>query len=285
MVQSLVSGLLAGGGYALIGVCIVIMYRAVRVVNFAQAAIGTFGAFIAVEVYASGWAYVPAMLVGALGGAAIAAICGLIMSQFFAESSTEARSTVAIAMLVALLTLGFRAFGRDPRNFPQLLGGSKVHILGVYVGASTIVTVVGAIVLALLITVFLDRTKAGVRIRALSERPQAAELLGVPARWLSVAAWTFAGFVATVGLMLIAPTRQSDFFSLGLIVLPAIAAASLGLFRNLWLAVVGGLLIGMLQGMTNYWQSVAPYSDAVPLAVIAVVLIWSQRKEVWDAAR
>jgi branched-chain amino acid transport system permease protein len=285
MIQSLVSGLLSGGGYALIGVCVVIMYRAVRVVNFAQAAIGTFGAFIAVQVYATGWAYLPAMLVGALGGAAIAAICGLIMSQFFAESSTEARSTVAIAMLIALLTIGFRVFGRDPRNFPLLLPGHSLHIAGVSVGASTIVTVVGAILLAFLITQFLDRTDTGVRIRALSERPQAAELLGVPARWMAVAAWTFAGFFSTVGLMLIAPTRQSDFFSLGLIVLPAIAAASLGLFRSLWLAVAGGLLIGMFEGMTNHWQSVAPYSDAVPLAVIAVVLVWSQRKEVWDAAR
>jgi branched-chain amino acid transport system permease protein len=285
MLQSLVSGLLSGGGYALIGVCVVIMYRTVRVVNFAQAAIGTFGAFIAVQVYGSGWAYIPAMLLGALGGAAIAALCGLLMSRFFAESSVEARSTVAIALLIALLTLGFRVFGRDPRNFPELLTGHRLHILGVSVGASTLVTVGGALLLALVITQFLDRTHVGVRVRALSERPQAAELLGVPAQWLAVGAWTVAGFFSTVGLMMIAPSRQSDFFSLGLIVLPAIAAASIGLFRNLWLAVAGGLGIGMLEGMTNYWHSVAPYSDAIPLAVIALVLIWSQRKEVWDAAR
>jgi branched-chain amino acid transport system permease protein len=285
MVQSLVSGLLSGGGYALIGVCIVIMYRTVRVVNFAQAATGAFGAYIAVQVYGSGWAYVPALILGALGGAAIAALCGLIMSRFFAESSTEARSTVAIAMLIALLTIGFRVFGRNPRNFPEILTGHRLHVAGVSVGASTLVAVGGAILLAVVISLFLDRTGAGVRYRALSERPQAAELLGVPAQWLAVGAWVFAGFFSTVGLLLIAPTRQSDFFSLGLIVLPAIAAASLGLFQNLWLAVAGGLLIGLLEGMTNYWQSVAAYSDAVPLAVIAVVLIWSQRREVWDAAR
>jgi branched-chain amino acid transport system permease protein len=285
MVQSLVSGLLSGGGYALIGVCIVIMYRTVRVVNFAQAAIGAFGAYVAVQVYEQGWAYVPALILGGLAGAAIAGICGLIMGRFFAESSTEARSTVAIAMLVALLTIGFRVFGRDPRNFPEILTGSKVHVAGVSVGGSTLVTVGGAILLAFVISQFLDRTEAGIRLRALSERPQAAELLGVPAQWLAVGAWTFAGFFSTVGLLLIAPTRQSDFFSLGLIVLPAIAAASLGLFQNLWLAVAGGLLIGMLEGMTHYWQSVAAYSDAVPLVVIAAVLVWSQRAEVWDAAR
>jgi branched-chain amino acid transport system permease protein len=285
MVQSLVSGLLSGGGYALIGVCIVIMYRTVRVVNFAQAAIGTFGAYITLQVTGQGWPYIPALLLGALVGAGVAAICGLIMGRWFAESSTEARSTVAIAMLIALLTLGFRAFGRDPQKVPEVLTGTRVHVLGVYVSASTLITVVGAALLAFVISRFLDKTDVGVRVSALSERPQAAELLGVPAQWLAVGAWTIAGFISTVGLVLIAPTRQSDFFSLGLIVLPAIAAASLGLFRSFWLAVAGGLLIGMLEGMTQYWSSVAPYSDAVPLAVIAAVLIYSQRGEVWDAAR
>jgi branched-chain amino acid transport system permease protein len=261
------------------------MYRTVRVINFAQAGIGTFGAFIAVQVYASGWAYVPAMLLGALAGAAIAAICGLIMSQFFAESSIEARSTVAIAMLIALLTLGFQVFGHDPRNFPQLLGSDSVNILGVAVSASTLATVGGAVLLALLISQFLDRTHMGVRFRALSERPQVAELLGVPAQRLAIGAWTLAGFVSTVGLMMIAPSSQSDFFSLGLVVLPALAAAAVGLFRSLWLAVAGGLGIGLFEGMVNYWPSIAPYSDAIPLVVIVVVLTWSQRQEVWDAAR
>jgi branched-chain amino acid transport system permease protein len=285
MVQSLISGLLSGGGYSLIGVCIVLMYRVVRVVNFAQAAIGAFGTYVAIQLSSTGWAYVPAAVVGILAGAAVGAIGGLIMSRWFAESSTEARSTVAIAMLIAVLTLGFMIFGHDTRNVPELLASSKVRIFGVYVGASTMITVVAAVVLAGVVTLALDRTRLGVQVRALSERPQAAELLGVPAQRLAIGAWVLAGGVSTLGVLLIAPARQSDFFSLGLIVIPAIAAAALGVFRSLWLAVIGGLLIGMLEGMTQYWQSVSQYSDAVPFAVIAAILIWSQRKEVWDAAR
>jgi branched-chain amino acid transport system permease protein len=285
MVQSLISGLLSGGGYSLIGVCLVLMYRVVRVVNFAQAAIGAFGTYIAIQLSDSGWAYVPAAAVGILAGAAVGAIAGVIMSRWFAESSTEARSTVAIAMLIAVLTLGFMIFGHDTRNVPELLASSKVRVFGVYVGASTIITVLAAVALAAGVALVLDRTKLGVQVRALSERPQAAELLGVPAQRLAIAAWVLAGAVSTLGVLLIAPARQSDFFSLGLIVVPAIAAAALGVFRSLWLAVIGGLLIGMLEGMTQYWQSVSQYSDAVPFAVIAAILIWSQRKEVWDAAR
>jgi len=285
MVQSVVSGLLAGGAYALIGVCIVLVFRMVRVVNFAQAATGAMGAYVAILLFGSGWSYMPAGLAGMVAGVAIGWLCGLVMSQWFSESSTVARSTVAIAMLIALLTLGFRFFGTTARKIPEIRPGSTVNVLGVNVGVSTIITVVGAIVLAFLISLFLDRTTLGIRMRALSERPHAAELLGVPAKRLAVFVWAFAGAISTAGMLLIAPSRQSDFASLGLIVLPSIAAASLGLFRSLGLAVLGGLLIGMIEGGVQNFSSIAPYSDAVPLVFIAVVLMWSQRGEVWDASR
>jgi branched-chain amino acid transport system permease protein len=285
VVQFAISGLIYGGAYAMLGVCLVVMFRMVRVLNFAQAAIGAFGAYVAVELSGEGWSYVPAAFVGALAAGGIAAICGVIMASWFAEANTERRSTVAIAMFIALLTIGFRVFGHDPKGFPDLLPGETVKIGGVVVTIASIVLVVATIAVALAVALFLKRTRLGVRLRAQSERPQTAELLGVPARWLAVGVWAITGMLAAVGTLIVAPTRAADFLNLGMLIIPAIAAAAIGLFRSTGLAVVGGVGLGLIQGLLQDSDTLKPYAEAVPLVLIVVVLLWSQRSEVWDAAR
>jgi branched-chain amino acid transport system permease protein len=285
MLNSAVSGLIQGGTYALLGVCLVVMYRMVRVLNFAQTAIGAFGAYIAIVLSGHGWAYLPAAAVGAAAGAGVSVVCGGLMSAWFADAATERRSTVAIALMITVLTIGFRAFGHDPRVAPELFSGSDVTIFGVIVTWAGIAVVVAAIVLAVGVDVFLRRSRLGIRLRAQSERPQTAELLGVPARWLAVGVWAVTGAIAAFGILVVTPSRGADFLSLGLLVLPALAAASLGLFRSTWWAVAGGIAIGVVTGLVQQWPEIKKYQDVLPLLIILVVLMWTQRKEVWDAAR
>ena len=286
VVQDAVSGLIFGGAYALLGVCVVVMFRMVRVLNFAQAAIGTFGTYVAIVlVDQAGWSYGPAMVVAALAGAGTAALCGLVMASWFSDANTERRSTVAIAMFISISAIGLRVFGTNPRAVPVLLPGAVIRIGGVVITAAAIALFVATVAVAVGVWLFLDRTRLGIRLRAQSERPQTAELLGVPARWLAVAVWAVTGALAAVGTLAVAPSRSADFLSLSLLVIPGMAAAALGLFRSTWLAVVGGLLIGLVAGMSQASSALSPYADAFPLVVIVAVLIWSQRSQVWDAAR
>lgn len=285
MIQSAITGLIPGGAYALIGVCIVIMYRMVRIVNFAQAAIGAFGAYVAILLSEHGWAYGPAFVMAAITGAALAAVCGLIMAIWFAGAEVDRRSVVAVALFISILTLGLRAFGDHPHKIPALLPSSTIKVAGVVISWASILIVLAAIALAWAIQVFLKRYRLGLRLRAMSERPKAAELLGVPARRLAVGVWAFTGAISAAGVLVVAPTRAADFSSMGLLVLPALAAAAIGLFRSTWAAVAGGIGIGLIEGLSSRWGSISPYQDAVPLIVIVAVLVWSQRREVWDAAR
>jgi branched-chain amino acid transport system permease protein len=285
MLNAAVSGLIQGGAYALLGVCVVVMYRMVRVLNFAQTSIGAFGAYVAILLSGDGWSYLPAALVGAAAGAGISMVCGGLMSAWFADAPTERRSTVAIALMITVLTIGFRAFGHTPRVAPALFGGSDTKVFGVVVTWAGITIIVASVLLALGTDLFLSRTRLGIRLRAQSERPQTAELLGVPARWLAVGVWAATGAIAAFAILVITPSRGADFLSLGLLVMPALAAASLGLFRSTWWAVVGGIAIGVITGISQQWPSIAKYQDVLPLVVIVVVLMWTQRGAVWDAAR
>jgi branched-chain amino acid transport system permease protein len=286
MIQAGVSGLLAGAAVAMLGACLVFMYRMVRVLNFAQVAIGTAGTFVSIVLGQHGWAFVPAALAGVVVAMVIGVLCGTIMSALFTEASTETRSTVAITFLIAIVTIGTWVFGTDPRPIPQLLPRSNVELSGVEISVATFVTLGLAIGLAAAATALLKRTRLGVRLRAMSEGSQAAELLGVPSRRLAIGVWAVGAAVAAIAVLLAAPSRQSDFTALSVqLLLPAVAAASLGLLRSLPGAVVGGLALGIFQALVTYNETLAPYADAVPLVAILIVLGWTQRKAVWDEAR
>jgi branched-chain amino acid transport system permease protein len=88
-----------------------------------------------------------------------------------------------------------------------------------------------------------------------------------------------------VVVLLTAPTTVNDQASLGLLVVPGCAAALVGAFRSLGLALLGGLALGVGEGVLAQTTAVGHYRDVVPFGVILAVLIWSQRKEVWDEAR
>jgi branched-chain amino acid transport system permease protein len=285
MIQSAITGLIAGGTFALLGVCIVMMNRMVRVVNFATAAIGALGAYVAIVLAGDGWSYGPLLVAAAVTGAVAAAICGLVMSGWFSQAGVDTRSVVSVAFLIGILTLGTQIFGSNPRFIPALLPGAKFSVGGVVVTWASVLVVLAAIGLAVGVQTFLKHTRLGVRLRAMSERPQTAELLGVPALWLAIGVWAFTGAVAAICVLIVAPTRASDFTSMGLLVLPALAGASVGLLRSTWGAVVGGIGLGLLEGLMGNWSSIGPYQDALPLLVVIIVLMWGQRGAVWDAPR
>lgn len=285
MIQSAVAGLVSGGAYAMLGVCLVLVYRMAGVLNFAQAAIGAFGAYATFVLTENGVAYAPALLAGAAVAAAIAALLGSAMATWFSEAGPEVRSAVTIAALIALFALAFRSFGDSPRFAPDPFSNETFEVAGVAIGVTGAVAIAAAGLVALGVGFGLRHTVTGVRLRALSERPTTAELIGIRARRLSIGVWAFAGAVSAPAVLVIAPSRTSDFLSLGMLIVPALAAALIGLLRSLELAFVGGLAIGLIEGLATNFPSISPYRQALPFLVIVAVLLWTERSEVWDAQR
>lgn len=285
MIPSALAGLAAGGAYALLGVCVVLLYRMVGVLNFSAAAVGALGVYAALAFSDAGLGYWGGALAGLAVGGLASALIGLVMARWFFESTLATRSTVTIALLIGLLGLAHRVFGDAPRAVPSVFPNASVAALGVVVPADALLAVALALGLAALVGLLLNRTTLGVRLRALSERPTTAELLGIPARPLAVLVWAAAGVLATLAVLVIAPTRPADFGSLAFLVLPAMASALLGLFRSFAATVAGGLAVGLLEGLATAFDAVAPYRSLLPFLVVLAALLWTQRREVWDAAR
>jgi len=286
LLTSAVAGLTAGGAYALLGVCVIFTYRLVAVVNFTGAAIGASGAFVLVLLHEAGFPLWPSVLAGLVVGALAGMLVGFIMTTWFAESSASTKAAVTVALLIGMIAIGLRLIGgQHPRPFPELFPGSAFRLAGVEVTIASVLTIGLAVLFTILADRFLNGTRTGLHLRALSERPMAAELIGVRVRFLSILVWAITGTFTTFALMIIAPQRSPNFLALSLLVVPALAAALVGLFRSFWLALVGGIAIGVIEGMTSTFEGLSQYRSAVPFLVILAVLLWSQREARWDEAR
>jgi branched-chain amino acid transport system permease protein len=285
MLQASVAGLLAGGAYAMVGVCVVLLYQMTGVLNVAQAAIGAFGTMVMLQLLEHGWGFAAALPTGVLAAAALAALLGWGIARFYADSTAQVRTIVTVAVLVGLLAIGFRLFGNDPRTVPSLVPGAGFRLDDVVVSGNALIALVLALVIAAGAGLLLNRSRLGVRLRAISERPVTAEMLGVSVTALAVGVWAVMGAVTAVAVTAVAPTRPSNFLSLSLLVMPAMAAALLGGLRHLGGAAAGGVLIGVLEGAGTSLRQFSEYRQVLPFLVVVAALLWLQRREVWDATR
>jgi branched-chain amino acid transport system permease protein len=194
------------------------------------------------------------------------------------------RSSATIGLLIALIALGLRIFGNDVRNAPDLVSGT-VTMGGVRVPYTVLVSLAAAVGLAALVTLGLQRTRVGTRMRAMAERPMTAQLVGIPVVSYTVGAWAATSFMAAIAVVLLAPTFPVAFTDLSMLIGPAVAAALIGGLVDLRIAVAGGVALGVLQSLMTHYDSIAKYQNTLPFVVIVLVLTWAKRDEVWNDAR
>jgi branched-chain amino acid transport system permease protein len=280
-----IAGLTAGGIYAVVAVCLTVMARLVRVVNFAQVMVAGVSVYCASALHGHGLPYWLAATVGIAATVVLSCVLGWTMSRWLGDAGIDRRSAVSIAALVALIAASYLAFGSHPRQFVNIVPGTLTKVGGVRLSNAIAVVVVIAVAAAAAGHLVLTRTLLGLRLRALSERPVTAQLLGMRTTPLSVAVWACSGLIAAVVVVVAAPTLVNDQATLAMLVVPGLAAALVGSFGRLDLALAGGLGLGIVQGVLAQVTLLHGYRDIIPFLLILIVLLWSQRREVWDAAR
>lgn len=282
---SAVAGLPAGASYALIGVSLVLLYRMGGTVSFTQNAVGAFGAVMFAIWYAAGWPVWAALIGGMLVSAAIGGVIGVTMARWFADKSVMVRSAVTIGISVTMGVVGVWLFGTGSRNFPALFNAFHIRLASVLVPGSSVFAVVLAIVLAVLLVLLLRGTRLGVQLRALSERATTAELVGVRVGLLTVGIWASGGACAALAVVFVAPSTPTDIGDMALVSVSTLAAALIGGFRRFGPTVIGGLAIGIIESLVLAEPSLANYSSTIVFAIIVLVLLWSQRQQIWNEAR
>jgi branched-chain amino acid transport system permease protein len=125
--------------------------------------------------------------------------------------------------------------------------------------------------------VYLRVTKVGTAMRALANDREITAMLGVPVRRVEAAAWFGSGLVCGISGLLLSNLVGLDIVSLTFLVIPALAAALIGQLRSLWVTLIAGFIIGLVQSCLTAFSELSEYRTMTPFVLAIVALLWFAR--------
>ena len=272
--QLTLNGLATGAIYALVALGLVITYKATEVLNFAHGDVlmaSSFGGWGLIVGW--GWSFWAAALATV---ALAAALCWIIDARIMRVIVGQPQFagvmlTIAIAFMLRGLVSMF--FGPESRSYPTPWTGQSTHLGPVVVSDLSLVIIGMALLLTAGLFYFLRRTALGVSIQAASQNQLAAYLSGIRVKWVTSLVWAIAGAVSGICGLLLAPIALVD-ISLWIVVLKALAALVLGGFGSIPGAVVGGLLLGLIEQFAGVYLPDGFKDVMAYLVLIAMLVFW-----------
>lgn len=285
MRQALIIGIVAGSGYGLIALGLVLVYKSSGIFNFAQGEFGTIAVFALWGGHSVGIPYGLAMLLGLVAALA----CGLATERFVVRPLFGApRVTLLVATAgVSLFAIGTELWlGEGRLRFlPPALGRlDRVSVFGFAVSDQRLLIIATLAALAVAGALFFARTDLGLAILGLSQNPMATELMGISAERLSRFTWGAAAILGGLGGILSAPLASgfgAGFVTLSVLI-PAFTAAVLGGMTSLPGAFVGGVVVGVAQSLAvsapifGEWGIPGPGAVTVFVILVAVLAVRPQ---------
>jgi branched-chain amino acid transport system permease protein len=274
LLQILLSGIAQGCIYGLIALGFVLIYKATETVNFAQGELMMLGAFAGLAAYAGlGWPFwlacATALAAMAVAGLAIErAILRPILGQpaFAIVLVTIGLGYVARGAVTMVPNVGTETFALDvPYRFATVAAGGLVLSV-----PQLIVIGVTALLCALLYALF-RYTKIGIAMQAASQNQLAAYYMGIPVKRLNGVVWALSAAVAAAAGLLLAPITFVH-VNMGFIGLKAFPAAVVGGFGSLPGAIVGGLIIGVVEALAGFYLPEG-FKDIAAYVVVLIMLV------------
>ncbi len=272
--QLLISGLANGCVYGLVALGFVMIYKATEAVNFAQGDFMMLGAFVALGLTVNSvvalplWAAIPVAL--AIMGVLGYLLDVVLLRRIFGQSQ--------IAVMILTIALGFVIrfaagviWGHEPQSLNTPLIGKHIRLAGLVLGLDELAVIIVTLLLTTLLYFFFNRTRLGVAMQAASQNQLAAYYMGIPVRRINGLVWALAGVVAAIAGILFASKGSID-PTTGLLGIKAFAAAVIGGFGSLPGALLGGLLVGVIEPFASRYIA-AGYSQVAPYVVLLLVLI------------
>ena len=284
-VQQLANGIAWGSIYALIALGYTMVYGILRLINFAHGDIYMVGAFAAYYLaHALGVAEAetvsPAAVLAVLLGSMLAcALLGVLIERGayrpVRRSSRLTALITAIGVSLFLENAGLRFFGADPKFFPQLIRPRTMEILpGVVMTNHQITVLAVSLILMVGLTLFVQRTKTGKAMRAVSFNRDAASLMGIPVDRIITMTFAIGSALAAAAGVLVGLTNPKIDPLMGIMPgIKAFVAAVLGGIGSIPGAVIGGLLMGISEYMVVGYVS-STYRDAIAFVILILVLLF-----------
>lgn len=273
-VQILISGLSAGAIYALAAVGFTLLWQASQTINFAQGEFVMIPAFFVLALMSMfGMPFWLALIFAVI-------ISIFLLGAMFKKVIVEPMiqhgtlplviATIALGLLLKEAVKEFYSPLGQP--FPSLFPTDVIYIAGAAVSISDIANFALAMSTILGLQFFLQRTKTGRCMQATAQNPDVAQILGVDIKKMVMYTFLINGALSAIASVLITPIYLAKFSNGEVLGLVAFIAAIVGGFNQIRGALVGGLLIGVIDNMSAAYIS-AEYRQAVPLILLIVIIL------------
>ena len=260
LVQQLINGLVLGSMYALIALGYTMVYGVLNLINFAHGDVLMIGALTGwsilqlLQQWVPEWPGLIKLAIAVLGAVPVCVIVSLLIERIayrrLRHAPRLAPLITAIGVSILLQTFAMMLWGRDPLPFPQVLPVEPLHLAGGLITPTQILLLVLALVSMLALTLLVERTRIGRAMRAVAENPRVAALMGVDANRVIMLTFAIGATLAAVAGVMWAANYASAQFAMGFVPgLKAFSAAVLGGIGNIYGAMLGGILLGLIESL------------------------------------
>ena len=290
-IQQIINGLTLGAVYAMVALGYTMVYGIIQLINFAHGEVVMIGAMVAFSVIGallgldSG---LPPALIVLLGGAAAIPVCMAVAYAMERVAYRPLRGAprlapliTAIGVSIILQQLGMMIWSRNPLAFPQILENRIFHLGGATVSTVQLAIWLVAVSMMGALTLMIHRTRLGIAMRATSQNPQVAGLMGIDVNKVIAATFIIGAALAAIAGVMVGTYYGIAHYTMGsLLGLKAFCAAVLGGIGNLPGAMLGGLILGVVEALgagyigdfTGNWFG-SNYQDVFAFIVLILVLV------------
>jgi branched-chain amino acid transport system permease protein len=273
-IQLLVSGLATGAIYALIAVGFTLVWQTSQTINFAQ---GEFVMLPAFFILAAMNAGAPFWLAALIGIALSLIVLGLLFKVLVVDPMLKygvlplVISTIALSLFLKEAAKDFYSSQAQP--FPTLVPATDIHVLDAVVSTQSLAVLAVGLVTVIALHILLNKTRLGHAMQATAQNPTLALILGVPVQRMVLYTFLLNGALVAIASILITPIYLAKFSNGETLGLAAFLAAIIGGFNQVRGAIVGGLILGVLDNLSAAYIS-SQYRGAFPLLILIAVILW-----------
>ena len=273
--QQVVSGLATGGIYGSVALALVMIYQATDVVNYAQGEMAMFSTYLAWTLLNAGvpywWAFFGTLVISFVGGVLIERV----VIRPVENKPILTIVIVCIGLLVILNSVAGWIYSYIQKPFPSPFPPRPIMLGTVVFGAHDLGAIGVTLVVLAFLYAFFRFTTLGLAMRAAAQNPVSSRLCGIRVGWMLAIGWGLAAMVGAVAGMMVAPIVFLDPNMMAGILIYAFASATLGGFTSPGGAVVGGLIVGVIENLVGTYVRFigTELKLTVALAVILVVLV------------
>ncbi|MGE0233064.1 MAG: branched-chain amino acid ABC transporter permease [Flavobacteriaceae bacterium] len=273
LISAIVVGTITGLLYALAGAGLVVIFRTSGYISFAQGDIAAVALYFGYWIYQLGAPYpvvaVAVVLAGAVLGGLIGTFLVVPMERF--GLLTAALTTIAVGTTIQ--GIENVTVGATARAFPSFGDNVVFNIGPVGLTAQNTLAMVCSVAIFALLGLVFNKWRAGIAMRALSDSPEAAELLGVPTVLLRRLSWAIAGGLAGVAGLFVAPLFALTPSSVNSLLIFSFCAVVVGGFESIFGAMIAGVIVGIASNLTAAYLNPSLVPTVIFIILISVLLV------------